>query len=68
MVVPLAGWMPGWPGSRASAHRAEGGEIMARLLAFFQAFPKSGSFSPSFSKESFGGFVGFQGVASHQTR
>ena len=49
--------MLGWPRSRSSALRAEGGEIMARLLAFFQAFPKSGSFSPSFSKESLGGFV-----------
>jgi hypothetical protein len=49
--------MLGWPRSRSSALRAGGGEIMARLLAFFQAFPKSGSFSPSFSKESLGGFV-----------
>jgi hypothetical protein len=28
-----------------------------------QAFPKLGCFSPSISKESFGGFVGFQGLA-----
>jgi hypothetical protein len=31
--------------------------------AFLQAFPNLRLFSPSFSKESFGGFVGFQGVA-----
>src|SRR5277367_2002624 len=37
---------------------------MARLLAFVQAFPKLGCFRPSFSKQSFGRFVGFQGVAS----
>src|SRR5277367_5902328 len=32
------------------------------LQAFFQASPKIACFAPSFSKESFGGFVGFQGV------
>jgi hypothetical protein len=37
-------------------------------LGFFQAFPNLGLFSPSFSKESFGGFLGFQGVASLLTR
>jgi hypothetical protein len=31
--------------------------------SFFQAFPNFRLFSPSFSKECFGGFVGFQGVA-----
>jgi hypothetical protein len=40
---------------------------MAALLALFQTFPNSGSFSASFSKESFGGFVGFQRLASLQT-
>ena len=40
------------------------GEIVAGLLAFFQAFPKPACFCPSFSKDSFGRFVGFQGVAS----
>jgi hypothetical protein len=34
-----------------------------RLQAFLQAFPNLGCFSPSFSKESFGRFVGFQWVA-----
>ena len=38
------------------------GEIMAGHLAFLQAFPNLACFSPSFSKQSFGGFVGFQGV------
>jgi hypothetical protein len=33
------------------------------LQAFLQAFPNLRLFSPSFSKECFGGFVGFQGVA-----
>src|ERR1700674_4869378 len=35
-----------------------------RPLAFFQAFPNPGCFVPSFSKQIFGRFVGFQGVAS----
>jgi hypothetical protein len=34
----------------------------ADLQAFLQAFPNLGLFSASFSKESFGGFVGFQWV------
>ena len=34
-----------------------------RLQAFLQAFPNLGCFPPSFSKESFGRFVGFQWVA-----
>jgi hypothetical protein len=42
------------------------GEIMAGHLAFLQAFPNLACFAPSFSKQSFGGFVGFQGVASLQ--
>jgi hypothetical protein len=33
-----------------------------RLQAFYQAFPNLVAFSPSLSKDSFGGFVGFQGV------
>ena len=33
------------------------------LQAFGQAFPNLSCFSPSFSKDSFGGFVGFQGLA-----
>ena len=32
------------------------------LQAFFQASPKIACLAPSFSKQSFGGFVGFQGV------
>src|SRR5271170_2631059 len=32
------------------------------LQAFFQASPKLACFAPSISKQSFGGFVGFQGV------
>src|SRR5271154_4415698 len=32
------------------------------LQAFFQASPKVACFAPSFSKEIFGGFVGFQRV------
>ena len=35
---------------------------MARLLAFFQAFPKSGPFAPSFSKESFAVLWDFNGL------
>jgi hypothetical protein len=46
------------------AGRRAGGEIVAGLLAVFQAFPKPACFCPSFSKDSFGRFVGFQGVAS----
>src|SRR5271168_360467 len=34
------------------------------LQAFFQASPKLACFAPSFSKEIFGGFVGFQWVTS----
>jgi len=51
------------PSRLARMWRNNGGQ-----LAFFQAFPNLGLFSPSFSKESFGGFVGFQGVASFLTR
>src|SRR5271170_4933338 len=38
------------------------GEIMAGSKSFLQAFPNLRLFSPSFSKESFGGFVEFQRV------
>jgi hypothetical protein len=41
---------------------AKGGGTKATLQAFFQAFPNLRLFSPNISKESFGGFVGFQGV------
>jgi hypothetical protein len=44
----------------AAAFRAERGRIATHFL---QAFPNLGYFSPSFSKQSFGGFVGFQWVA-----
>src|SRR3984957_19520098 len=37
---------------------------MAGLLAIFQAFPKPACFCPSFSKDCFGRFLRFQGVAS----
>jgi hypothetical protein len=40
---------------------------MAALLGLFQAFLNSGSFSASFSKESFGGFVRFQRLAGLKT-
>jgi hypothetical protein len=41
-----------------------GGTKAAASQAFLQAFPNLGCFRPSFSKQSFGRFVGFQGVAS----
>jgi hypothetical protein len=37
--------------------------MRAASKLFLQAFPNLGCFCPSFSKESFGRFVGFQGVA-----
>jgi hypothetical protein len=40
----------------------------ANLQAFFQAFPNFGLFSPRISKDSFGGFVGFQMVAMDKNR
>ena len=43
----------------------------AHLQAFLQAVPNLGCFSPSLSKGSFGGFVGFQGVTrikNHKSR
>ena len=42
--------------------------MRAASQAFPQAFPNLGCFGPSFSKESFGRFVGFQGVASLPNR
>src|SRR5277367_1767617 len=42
----------------------KGGRTKAASQAFLQAFPNLGCFRPSFSKQSFGRFVGFQGVAS----
>jgi hypothetical protein len=40
-----------------------GGGIKAASKAFLQAFPNLACFCPSFSKQSFGHFVGFQWVA-----
>ena len=48
-------------GRLGAAKRGSGAR--RRLQAFLQAFPNLGCFSPSFSKESFGRFVGFQWVA-----
>ena len=45
-----------------SNRRPVGNTSRRRLQAFLQAFPNLGCFAPSFSKHSFGGFVGFQGV------
>ena len=50
--------------SRRTAARSKGGGIEADRQAFWQAFPNLACFAPSISKECFGGFVGFQGVAS----
>src|SRR5271168_429960 len=49
--------------------RSKGGRTKATSQAFLQAFPNLGCFRPSFfrpsfSKQIFGRFVGFQGVAS----
>src|SRR5271169_1203228 len=43
---------------------SKGGRTKAASQAFPQAFPNLGCFRPSFSKQIFGRFVGFQGVAS----
>src|SRR5271155_2779348 len=48
--------------ARGAATGGKGGGIKTGLQAFLQAFPNLSLFSPSFSKQSFGGFVGFQGV------
>src|SRR5271170_3181790 len=42
--------------------------MRAASKLFLQAFPNLACFCPSFSKESFGRFVGFQGVASLPNR
>jgi hypothetical protein len=44
----------------------EGGGTKAACQAFLQAFPNLACFRPSFSKQSFGRFVGFQRVASQK--
>src|SRR5271163_4110133 len=43
---------------------SKGGRTKAASQAFLQAFPNLACFCPSFSKQIFGRFVGFQGVAS----
>jgi hypothetical protein len=40
----------------------EAGGMTAASKAFWQAFPNPACFPPRISKESFAGFVGFQGV------
>jgi hypothetical protein len=40
---------------------------MAGLVAFFQAFPNSGCFAPSFSKEALGILWDFNGLQASQT-
>jgi hypothetical protein len=47
-----------------AATGGKGGGIKTGLQAFLQAFPNPSCLRPSFSKESFGGFVEFQGVTS----
>jgi hypothetical protein len=47
--------------SVANGAPASRGRVPASKF-FFQTFPNLGLFSPRISKESFGGFVGFQGV------
>ena len=47
---------------------SKGGGIRAASQAFLQAFPNLGCFCPSFSKQIFGRFVGFQEVASLPNR
>src|SRR5271155_6179230 len=47
---------------------SKGGRTKAASQAFLQAFPNLGCFCPSFSKQIFGRFVGFQGVASFPNR
>ena len=62
--MPRLAEFPLETGAAAPAGGSGCGDIMAGLLAFFQAFPNPGCFAPSFSKQIFGRFVGFQGVAS----
>ena len=54
--------------TRSLGRPSKGGGMRAASQAFLQAFPNLGCFCPSFSKESFGRFVGFQGVASLPNR
>src|SRR5271163_101676 len=56
--------IPGWPSAGGAVGGSEGGGTKAASQAFWQAFPNLGCFRPSFSKQIFGRFVGFQGVAS----
>ena len=65
------GWRPApFPARRAPVRDRRGGREQRRAeqrrlsQAFLQAFPNLGCFRPSFSKQIFGRFVGFQGVAS----
>src|SRR5277367_5748123 len=64
-LVASAGAVPG-PRRRCSALRLECLQrrpgAAADLQAFLQAFPNLGLFSPSFPKDSFGGFMEFQWV------
>src|ERR1700735_1858125 len=48
--------------SEAAVGRSQRWRNKGTLQAFFQASPKLACFAPSFSTQSFGGFVGFQGV------
>ena len=50
--------------SRRTSGRSKGGGIEANRQALWQAFPNLACFAPNISKESFGGFVRFQGVTS----
>src|ERR1700739_4718068 len=50
--------------SRRTSGRTKGGRIGASRQAIWQAFPNLACFAPNISKESFGGFVRFQGVTS----
>jgi hypothetical protein len=52
------------PFETGAAGGSKGGGTKATSQAFLQAFPNLGCFRPSLSKQIFGRFVGFQGVAS----
>src|SRR5271169_2680891 len=54
--------------TRSSRRPSKGGGMRAASQTFLQAFPNLGCFCPSFSKESFGRFVEYQGVASLPNR
>jgi hypothetical protein len=53
--------------SEAAGGRSQRWRNKGALQAFFQASPKLACFAPSFSKQIFGGFVGFQWVTSFPT-